>query len=94
MNFLIAVVIGLVIGGAGGFLLRQKHPSAIWLAPVLSVAGSVIASILASAFGNNPGYGPREATLQVVLALVGVGVVFALGMRKPTTTGSQNAQNA
>jgi uncharacterized membrane protein YeaQ/YmgE (transglycosylase-associated protein family) len=84
MNFLIAVVVGAVIGAIGGFVLRQRHPSALWLAPALGVAGAVVASILATLFGD-PGYGWKEATLQVVLALAGVAVVAALGARRPTT---------
>jgi formate-dependent nitrite reductase membrane component NrfD len=83
MNFVFAVVIGLVIGGVGGYFFRQRHSNAIWLAPVLAVAGSAIASILATLFGD-AGYGPKEATLQVVLAAAGVGVAAALGMRRPT----------
>jgi uncharacterized membrane protein YeaQ/YmgE (transglycosylase-associated protein family) len=83
MNFVFAVLIGLVIGGVGGYFFRQRHPNAIWLAPVLAVAGSVVASILASLFGD-AGYGPKEAALQVVLALAGVGAVAALSMRRPT----------
>jgi hypothetical protein len=41
---------------------------------VLAVAGSAIVSILATLFGD-AGYGSKEATLQVVLAAAGVGVV-------------------
>jgi uncharacterized membrane protein YeaQ/YmgE (transglycosylase-associated protein family) len=81
MNFVIAVLIGLVVGGIGGFVLRGKDPSALWLAPVLAVAGAVIASVLASLFGD-PGYGWKEATLQVVLALAGAGAVAVLAGRK------------
>jgi uncharacterized membrane protein YeaQ/YmgE (transglycosylase-associated protein family) len=83
MNFVYAVLIGLVIGGVGGYFLRQRHPNAIWLAPVLAVAGGVVASILASLFGDD-GYGAKEATLQVVLAGAGVGAVAALAMRRST----------
>ena len=61
MNFVFAVVIGLVVGGVVGFLLRGKDASALWLAPVLAVAGAVVASVLATLFGD-PGYGWKEAT--------------------------------
>jgi len=84
MNFVIAVLVGLVVGAIGGFVLRQKQSTALWLAPVLAIAGAVVASVLATALGD-PGYGWKEATLQVVLALAGVGVVAFLAMRKSTT---------
>jgi uncharacterized membrane protein YeaQ/YmgE (transglycosylase-associated protein family) len=80
MNFIIAVIIGAVVGGAGGFLLRGKQSNAIWLAPVLSIVGALVASGLATALGD-PGYGWKEATLQVVLAVAGVGIVGFLATR-------------
>ncbi|MQA25263.1 MAG: GlsB/YeaQ/YmgE family stress response membrane protein [Micromonosporaceae bacterium] len=80
MNFLIAVIIGAVVGGIGGFVLRSKQPNAIWLAPALGVVGALAASALATAVGD-PGYGWKEATLQVVMAVVGVGVVGFLAIR-------------
>lgn len=83
MNFVIAVVIGAVIGGVAGMVLRERHPNAVWLAPALAVAGAVVASILATAFGD-PGYGWKEATLQIVLALAGAGVVAVLARRQTT----------
>jgi uncharacterized membrane protein YeaQ/YmgE (transglycosylase-associated protein family) len=80
MNYVFAIVIGAVIGAAGGFLLRRKQANAIWLAPVLSIVGAVLASVLATLLGD-PGYGIKEAGLQVVLAAVGVGIVYALSAR-------------
>jgi uncharacterized membrane protein YeaQ/YmgE (transglycosylase-associated protein family) len=53
---------------------------------VLAVVGALIASALAAAFGK-PGYGWKEAVLQVVLAVVGVGVV-AFMARRPASAGS------
>jgi uncharacterized membrane protein YeaQ/YmgE (transglycosylase-associated protein family) len=83
MHFVYATIIGLVIGAIGGFVLRSRAANAIWLAPVLAVVCSLIASALAAAFGN-PGYGIKEFGLQVVLALVGVGVVYLLASRSST----------
>ena len=80
MHFVYATIIGLVIGAIGGFVLRSRAANAIWLAPVLAVVGSLIASALAAAFGN-PGYGIKEFILQVVLALAGVGAVYVLASR-------------
>lgn len=84
MDFVIALVIGIVIGGIGGYVLRGRHPSALWLAPVLSVLGAAIATMIAIVF-SNPGYGWKEAVLQVVLALAGVGVVAMLASRRPAS---------
>jgi len=84
INFVLAVVIGLVIGGIGGFVLRGRNPSAIWLAPALAIVGTVIASIAAMMFGDDGGqYGWKEATLQVVLAIAGVAVAAVLKKTSP-----------
>ena len=80
MNFLFAILIGAVIGVIGGYLLRTRHPNAMVLAPALAIAGSVIASVLATIFGD-AGYGPKEFILQVVLSIVGVGVVYFMASR-------------
>jgi uncharacterized membrane protein YeaQ/YmgE (transglycosylase-associated protein family) len=77
INFVLAVVIGLVIGGIGGFVLRGRNPSAIWLAPVLAIIGAVLASVAAMMFGDE-GYGWKEPILQVVLAAAGVAVAALL----------------
>jgi uncharacterized membrane protein YeaQ/YmgE (transglycosylase-associated protein family) len=86
MNYLFAVIIGAVIGGAGGYLLRDKHARAMVLAPVLSIAGTLIASVLATLFGDRRDYGWKEISLQVVLALAGVAIVYFMGSRSTTST--------
>lgn len=85
INFLAAIGIGLVIGLVGGFVLRGKLPTAIWMAPVLALAGALVASVLALIFGE-PSYGWKEPVLQVALALVGVGVVAFLASRSSSPT--------
>jgi hypothetical protein len=80
MDFVIAVVIGIVIGGVGGFVLRGRNASAVWQAPVLAILGAVIASIIAVVV-SKPGYGWKEAVLQVVLALAGVGAAAMMGRK-------------
>lgn len=89
INFLAGIGIGLVIGVIGGFALKGRLPSAVWMAPVLAVAGTLIASVLALIFGE-PSYGWKEPVLQVVLALGGVGVVAFLASRNtsPTTAAA------
>ncbi|MGH3735828.1 MAG: GlsB/YeaQ/YmgE family stress response membrane protein [Micromonosporaceae bacterium] len=94
MNFLYAVVVGAVIGGVGGYVLRGKLANAIWLAPALAVAGAVIASVLALFFGQDPSYGWKEATVQVVLALAGVGVVAYLASRGGSDASSGASNDA
>jgi uncharacterized membrane protein YeaQ/YmgE (transglycosylase-associated protein family) len=87
MNYVFAIVIGAVIGAAGGYFLRSKQANAIWLAPVLSIVGAVLASVLATMLGD-PGYGFKEVGLQIVLAAVGVGIVYALSTRSQASASS------
>jgi hypothetical protein len=79
LNFLIAVVIGLVIGVIGGFALKGRFASAIWLAPALALGGSLVASVLALILGDDRQYGWKEASLQVVLAIAGVVIAYFIG---------------
>lgn len=88
MNFLIAVLIGAVIGVIGWFLLRQRRADAVWLAPVLGIAAALVASVIATIFGR-PGYGYKEAILQVVLAVLAVGGLYVLTMRSGTTESAK-----
>jgi uncharacterized membrane protein YeaQ/YmgE (transglycosylase-associated protein family) len=92
MNFLFAIIIGVVIGLIGGFALKSKQANAIWLAPVLATGGALIASVLATLLGDPRDYGPKEIGLQVVLALVGIGVVFFLANRKSAEQATAAAE--
>lgn len=92
VNWIAAIVIGVVIGGVGAVVFGRQQASARWMAPVFSVVGTLIAAGLGAAFGH-AGYGWKKATLQVVLSLVGVGVAVVLtrrntGATQPTTTAS------
>lgn len=71
MNFVVAVLIGVIIGLAAWFLVPAKRPSAIWIEPVAGAVGAVVASVIATVFGN-PGYGIKEIALQVALAAAAV----------------------
>jgi uncharacterized membrane protein YeaQ/YmgE (transglycosylase-associated protein family) len=86
LNFVGAVGIGLVLGIIGGFVLRGRSPSAMWMAPVLALVGTLIASGLALAFGNDRDYGWKEQILQVVLAVAGVGLAYMLANRSQTSS--------
>jgi uncharacterized membrane protein YeaQ/YmgE (transglycosylase-associated protein family) len=88
VNFVIAIVIGAIVGAIGWFVLRGRRADAVWLAPVLGIVGALVASVLATMFGD-PGYGPKEATLQVVLAAVAVGGLAALTMRGGSVTSGK-----
>lgn len=88
INFVAAIGIGVVIGLIGGFWLRGKQPNAIWLAPVLAIAGSLIASVLAVTIGNGEDYGWKEPILQVVLAAAGVAAVAFMSSRSTASSDS------
>lgn len=86
LNFVAAVGIGLVIGLVGGFLLKGKRPAAVWLAPVLALVGSLLASVIALIVGDDRQYGWKEPILQVVLAVAGVALAYVLGANKSAGT--------
>jgi hypothetical protein len=85
LNFLAAVLIGLVIGAVGAFTLRSRFASAIWLVPALALAGTLTASILALIFGDDRQYGWKEPILQVVLGIGGAVVAYLIGTRTAKT---------
>jgi len=89
LNFLAAAGIGLVVGVVGGFLLKGKAATAIWLAPLLAIVGALVASVLAYMFGDRADYGWKEASLQVVLAVVGVAITSVLAGRTSAVTSAK-----
>lgn len=86
INFLGAIGIGVIIGLIGGFALRSKQANAIWLAPVLAIGGALLASVAALLVGDPEDYGWKEPILQVVLAVVGVGVVAYLASKNSSNS--------
>jgi hypothetical protein len=90
VNFLGAIGIGLVIGVIGGFALKGRFSSAIWLAPVLALGGSLAASVLALIFGDDRQYGWKEPILQVALAVVGVAVAYFIGSGRKAPASTAN----
>jgi uncharacterized membrane protein YeaQ/YmgE (transglycosylase-associated protein family) len=90
-NYLIAVVIGIVIGGVGAVVLRRQAPSAVWLAPVLAVVGALLAAVLGATLGHADTYGWKKAALQIVLALVGVVVAAMVGRRGASSSPASGA---
>jgi uncharacterized membrane protein YeaQ/YmgE (transglycosylase-associated protein family) len=91
LNFVAAIGIGLIIGVLGGFALRSKSASAMWMAPVLSLVGALVASGIAAIFGDRRDYGYKEAILQVVLSIVGVGLAYFLTARSGNTASASSA---
>jgi hypothetical protein len=79
-NFVVAIIIGIVIGAVGAVVLRRQYSIAVWLAPTGSVVGALVAAVLGAAFGH-AGYGWKKALLQVVLAVVGVVAAAVLARR-------------
>jgi uncharacterized membrane protein YeaQ/YmgE (transglycosylase-associated protein family) len=76
LNFLAAVGIGLVVGVIGAVALRRRRANAVWLALVLAVVGSLVASVIALLVGDDRQYGWKEPILQVVLAVAGVALAY------------------
>ena len=88
LNFVGAIGIGLVIGVLGGFTLRSKSASAMWMAPVLAVVGALVASVAAVIFGDQRDYGYKEIILQVVLSIGGVALAYFMAARSSSTSAS------
>jgi CHASE2 domain-containing sensor protein len=88
LNFVAAVGIGVVIGVIGAFVLRSQRPAAMRLAPVLALAGSLLASVAALLVGDDRDYGWKEPILQVILALAGVGVAYFMSADKGKAAGA------
>ncbi len=89
LNFVAAIAIGLIVGLAGGFFLRGRAANAMWLAPVLAIAGTLVAAVLALLLGDDRQYGWKEASLQVVLAVVGVAITYVLAGRTSAVTSAK-----
>lgn len=93
MNYLWAIIIGAVIGVIGWYLVKDKQSNAVWLSPVLGIVGAVVASILAGIFGK-PGYGIKEAALQVVLAVIAVGALVFMAKRRTEAPAAAESPRA
>ncbi|MBO0867508.1 MAG: GlsB/YeaQ/YmgE family stress response membrane protein [Micromonosporaceae bacterium] len=87
-----AIVIGIVIGGIGAAVLRRA-PNALWLAPVSSVVGALIAAVLGAILGH-AGYGWKKAALQVVLAIVGVAVAAVVTRRAASSSPTSSVESS
>ncbi|WP_214108521.1 GlsB/YeaQ/YmgE family stress response membrane protein [Acrocarpospora catenulata] len=75
-----AIVIGAVIGALGRLFLPGRQPIGWILTIVVGIVAALIGTWLAQGLGvaTTPGIDWIELVLQIVLAMVGVGVVAAL----------------
>lgn len=79
-----AIVIGAVIGALGRLLLPGRQPIGWILTIVVGIVAALIGTAIAQVMGvaTTPGIDWIELVMQVVLAVVGVGIVA--GLRRGT----------
>ncbi|MFI6602767.1 GlsB/YeaQ/YmgE family stress response membrane protein [Nonomuraea sp. NPDC050536] len=79
-----AIVIGAVIGAIGRLLLPGRQPIGWILTIVVGIVAALIGTAIAQVMGvaTTPGIDWIELVMQVVLAVVGVGIVA--GLRRGT----------
>lgn len=78
-----AIIIGLIIGVLARIILPGKQNIPVWLTLVVGIAAALIGTAIAGfgGYADTPGIDWWELITQVVLALVGVGLVSALRTR-------------
>jgi uncharacterized membrane protein YeaQ/YmgE (transglycosylase-associated protein family) len=81
-----AIVIGAVIGAIGRLLLPGRQAIGWILTIVVGIVAALVGTLLAQVLGveTTPGIDWIELVMQVVLAIVGVGLVA--GLRRGSTT--------
>ncbi|MEV4894458.1 GlsB/YeaQ/YmgE family stress response membrane protein [Nonomuraea sp. NPDC055795] len=79
-SFLGAIVIGAVIGAIGRLLIPGKQAIGWILTIVVGIVAALVGTFIAQAIGVENTSGPDwiELVMQVVLAVVGVGLVAGL----------------
>ncbi|MFG1941586.1 GlsB/YeaQ/YmgE family stress response membrane protein [Nonomuraea sp. NPDC048826] len=84
-----AIVIGAVIGAIGRLLLPGRQAIGWILTIVVGIVAALIGTLIAQVVGveTTPGIDWIELVLQVVLAVVGVGIVAGLRRGGPRGTG-------
>lgn len=75
-----AIVIGAIIGAVGRLLLPGRQPIGWILTVVVGIVAALIGTALAQVMGvaTTPGIDWIELLMQIVLAVVGVGLVAGL----------------
>ena len=82
-----AIVIGAIIGGLARLILPGKQNIPIWLTIVVGIAAALIGTFLARAVGistDTDGIDWLELLVQLVVAVIGVGVVVGVYSRRGT----------
>ncbi|GAB3802912.1 GlsB/YeaQ/YmgE family stress response membrane protein [Micromonospora zhanjiangensis] len=73
-NFLLAIVIGLIIGALGRLVVPGKQNLPIWLTIVIGIVAALLGTIVAGALGvgDTAGIDWIELLIQIVFAAIGV----------------------
>lgn len=79
-----AIIIGVILGVLARIILPGKQNISVVLTIVVGVVAAFIGSLIAGAFGvaDTPGFNWIEHTIQLVLALIGIGAVAGYSGRK------------
>lgn len=82
-----SIVIGLILGVLARLLLPGKQNIPIWLTIVVGIVAAFIGNYLATLLGVRvtPGFDWIRHTIQLVLAVIGVGVVAGIYGKKGAT---------
>jgi len=79
-----AILAGLVLGLIAKFLLPGKQHIPLWLTIIVGIVAAIIGNYLAGLFGvrETPGIDWIRHIIQVVVAIIGVGLVAGLYPKK------------
>jgi uncharacterized membrane protein YeaQ/YmgE (transglycosylase-associated protein family) len=80
-----AIIVGLVIGALGRFVVPGRQPIPIWLTIVIGIIAAFIGGFIAAAFGYSNASGGIpwiQIILQVVVAAIGVAIAAGAYTRR------------
>jgi uncharacterized membrane protein YeaQ/YmgE (transglycosylase-associated protein family) len=82
-----AIIIGAIIGALARVVLPGRQDIPVWLTILVGIVAAFIGTILARAFGvptSTPGIDWLELLVQLIVAVIGVGLVAGLYHRRGT----------
>ena len=84
MEFIWAIIAGLIIGVIARLLRPGKQDIPLWLTIVIGIAGAILGNLLASAFGvrDTSGIDWIRHILQIGIAIVLIGLVEPVWRRR------------
>jgi uncharacterized membrane protein YeaQ/YmgE (transglycosylase-associated protein family) len=84
---LVILAVGAVFGLVAYAIMPGRRNVPIWAAILIGMAGMLLGTLLAKAFGveDTPGVDWIELAIQFVLAVVGVALVAGLRSRRPAS---------